>query len=317
MITFDPEKLKVPEVHRLLLGGVGPRPIALVSSVSADGIRNLSPFSFFNVFGANPPYVAFSPARRGKDASLKDTYINIAETKECVVNSVNFSMVEQISFASTEFSPEIDEFQESGLTPVESVMVRPPRVLESPFQMECRVEQILNLGDGKASGNLIICRVLLIHTNEELFEHGIISPYKIDLVARMSGEYYCRANGDSVFEIPKPAGKTGIGYKALPLDWKNSELLTANELGKLCHLESLPTIEELNSFYENLSPRMKSRSIEELNSLVISEKFEEAIPAIINSGDGSRRELLYKTAKRYLALNKIYEAAVILTIAHW
>lgn len=316
MLTHNPENLKVPEVHKLLLGGVGPRPIALVSTVSKQGVRNLSPFSFYNVFGANPPYVAFSPARRGRDATFKDTYNNVVETEECVINSVNFFMVEQISYASTEFPPEVDEFEESGLTPVDSLIVKPPRVAESPFQMECKVEQVINLGNGNASGNLVLCRVLLIHAAEEIFENGIISPYKIDLVGRMSGEYYCRANGDAVFELTKPTGKPSLGFKNLPDEWKKSEILSANDLGKLCHLESLPSLEELNQFYDRFRNKGGRKSDEEIINLINKDNFEQSIPYILDSGSSRRKELLYKVAKRYLSLNDIRNASIILSIAH-
>jgi flavin reductase (DIM6/NTAB) family NADH-FMN oxidoreductase RutF len=206
MLHYEPKDLSVPEVHRLLLGGVAPRPIALVSTISKDGINNLSPFSFFNAFGANPPVVAFSPSRRGRDSTLKDTYNNLLATKECVIQVVTHSMVEQVSLASAEFPPEYDEFIKSGLTPIDSDIVKSKRVKESPFQMECKLLEIKSFGDGGASANIAICEVLKFHVAEDLFTDGIIDPVKIDLVARMSGDFYSRAK-EGVFIVEKPIGK--------------------------------------------------------------------------------------------------------------
>ncbi|MCU0365413.1 MAG: flavin reductase family protein [Ignavibacteriaceae bacterium] len=211
MLHYEPKNLTVLEVHKLLLGGVAPRPIALVSTISKDGINNLSPFSFFNAFGANPPVVAFSPSRRGKDATLKDTYNNLIAVKECVIQAVTHSMVEQVSLASAEYAPDVDEFIKSGLTPIDSDIVKPKRVKESPFQMECQLMEIKSFGEGGASANLAVCEVVKFHVAEELFTNGIIDPLKIDLVARMSGDFYTRA-GSGVFVVEKPIGKKCIGY---------------------------------------------------------------------------------------------------------
>jgi len=210
MLHFEPKDLPQPELHKILLGGVAPRPIALVSSLSEDGIPNLSPFSFFNAFGSNPPIIAFSPSRRGKDASFKDTYNNLIRTRECVVQSVTYNMVEQISLASTEYSSEVNEFEKCGLTPVDSDIVKPKRVKESPFQMECKIRDIMSYGEGGASPNIFICEVLKFHVAEDIFKNGIIHPDLIDLVSRMSANFYCRASGFAVFEVEKPIAKKGI-----------------------------------------------------------------------------------------------------------
>jgi flavin reductase (DIM6/NTAB) family NADH-FMN oxidoreductase RutF len=236
-----PNEISVPEVQRLLQGGVGPRPIALVSTLSKDGFNNLSPFSFFNAFGANPPIIAFSPSRRGRDASLKDTYLNLIETKECVVQSVTYAMVEQVSLASTEYETGIDEFIKSGLTPTDSALVKPKRVKESPFQMECKLIDMMSYGEGGASANIAICEVLKFHVAEDLFINGLIHPTKIDLVARMSGDFYCRANGDAIFEVEKPTKKKGIGFDRLPEFIKSSNEYSANNLGKFANVESIPS----------------------------------------------------------------------------
>lgn len=265
MIHFEPKDLPVPKVHQYLLGGIGPRPIALVSTLSENGIPNLTPFSFFNVFGANPPIIAFSPSRRGRNATLKDTYYNLINNKECVVQSVTYSMVEQISLASSEYPPDIDEFIKSGLTPIKSDIVKPFRVKESPFQMECVLREMRSFGDKGASANMAICEVLKIHIAEDIVENGIIQPRLIDLTARMSGNYYCRANGDSIFEVEKPGLKLGIGYDQLPEFIKTSKILTANNLAKLAGIESIPNENEVNEFIKEMQNK-------ELKDLEVSEE---------------------------------------------
>lgn len=248
MLHIEPKDATVHEVHRLLLGGVGPRPIALVSTVSKDGIPNLTPFSFFNAFGANPPIIAFSPSRRGRNATLKDTYYNLMENGECVVQSVTYPIVEQISLASTEYDPEINEFVKSGLTPIDSDLVKPKRVKESPFQMECKLREMRSFGEGGASANIAICEVIKFHIAEDIFRDGIIHPDLIDLAARMSANYYCRASGDSIFEIEKPVLKKGVGYDLLPEFMKNSDIYTGNNLGKFGNIEQIPSDKDVNEF---------------------------------------------------------------------
>lgn len=265
MKDYLPYEISVPEVQRLLQGGIGPRPIALVSTLSKTGIVNLSPFSFFNVFGANPPIIAFSPSRRGRDGSLKDTYLNLIDSKECVVNAVTYSMVEQISLASTEYEYGVDEFIKTGLTPINSDLVKPKRVKESPFQMECKVLEIKSFGEGGASANIAVCEVLKFHVAEDIFENGIIHPKKIDLVARMSADFYCRANGDAIFEVEKPLKKKGIGYDKLPEFIKQSFVYSANNLGKFANVEEIPSEDEVIKFIESLKS-------EKLSGLELSEE---------------------------------------------
>lgn len=248
MLHIEPKDVTVAEVHRLLLGGVGPRPIALVSTISKEGILNLTPFSFFNAFGSNPPIIAFSPSRRGRNATLKDTYYNLMDNGECVVQSVTYPIVEQVSLASTEYPPDVDEFIKSGLTPVDSDLVRPKRVKESPFQMECKLREMRSFGEGGSSANIAICEVLKFHISEDIFRDGIIHPDLIDLVARMSANFYCRASGDSVFEVEKPVLKKGIGYDMLPDFMKNSDLYSGNNLGKFGNIEQIPSEKDVDDF---------------------------------------------------------------------
>jgi len=251
MLHYETKDLTTPEVHKLLLGGVAPRPIALVSTISKDGINNLSPFSFFNAFGANPPVVAFSPSRRGRDATLKDTYNNLIETQECVIQAVTHSMVEQISLASVEYSPDVDEFIKSGLTPIDSDLVKSKRVKESPFQMECKLLEMRSFGEGGAAANLAVCEVIKFHVAEDLFSNGIIDPIKIDLVARMSGDFYSRA-GSGVFVVEKPIGKKCIGYDQVPKHIRDSEIYSANDLGKFGNSESMPSEDDVKLFIQKI-----------------------------------------------------------------
>lgn len=252
MKHYLPKDLTVPEVQRLLQGGIGPRPIALVSTISKNGVNNLTPFSFFNVFGANPPVIAFSPSRRGKDGSLKDTYLNLMDNGECVVQAVTYDMVEQVSLASTEYPYEVDEFTKSGLTPIDSDLVKPKRVKESPFQMECKLLEMRSFGNGGASANIAICEVLKFHVSNDLFVDGFIHPNKIDLVARMSRDFYCRAFGDVIFEVEKPIGKKGIGYDQLPEFIKTSNVYSANNIGKFGNTETIPSDDQVIDFINSI-----------------------------------------------------------------
>lgn len=241
MITINPKEIPVPKMHSLLLGAVVPRPIALASTVDAEGHVNLSPFSFFNVFSANPPVMIFSPARRGRDASTKHTYENVKAVPEVVINIVSYRMVEQVSLASCEFPRGVNEFVKAGLTEAASVAVRPPRVAESSVSFECKVNQVIELGTGGAAGNLVICEVLLMHIREEVMDsEGRIDPFKLDAVARLGADYYARVQGESIFKVPKPNEKLGIGVDALPEKIRRSNVLTGNDLGKLANVERIP-----------------------------------------------------------------------------
>ncbi len=248
-ITIDPKELKIPDLHQTLLGLVSPRPIAFASTRDKEGNPNLAPFSFFNVFSSNPPTVIFSPNRSGKTGKNKDTIHNLMDTMEVVINMVNFDIVQQMNVTACEYPAEINEFIKSGLTPIESDLVKPFRVKESPAQLECKVEQIITLGSQGGSGNLVVCRVLKIHIDENIIhEKYKIDPHKIDLVARMGADFYCRASGNAVFEVPKPNQKMGIGFDNLPDFIKLHNELTGNELGQLANLEKLPSSEDIQSF---------------------------------------------------------------------
>ncbi len=254
-MTIDPTISSNKKViHDLLLGAVSPRPIALASTVDGDGKVNLSPFSFFNIFGTNPGILVFSPSRRVRDNTTKHTLENILETNEVVVNTVNHAIVEQISLASSEYAKGINEFVKAGLTEIKSTYVRPPRVKESPVSFECRVLEVKAMGTEGGAGNLVICEIILIHAQDFILnEFGKIDPRKIDSVARMGGDYYCRVNGDCIFELPKPSVPVGIGIDLLPQDIRNSMVLTGNNLGRLANIDKIPPPNEVKAFSENFN----------------------------------------------------------------
>ena len=249
MLSINPKEIETKDLHGYLLGAVGPRPIALASTVDEFGNPNLSPFSFFNVFSANPPIAIFSPARRVRNNTTKHTLENAASTKEVVINIVNYNIVEQVSLSSTEYPAGVNEFKKAGLTPVESETIQPFRVKESPVQLECVVNDIISLGDQGGAGNLVICEVKRIHINEAILNsQGKIDPDKIDLVGRMGGDWYCRASGDAIFEVEKPLSKLGIGVDQIPQNIRNSYILTGNDLGKLGNVEKLPDSKEVEDY---------------------------------------------------------------------
>jgi flavin reductase (DIM6/NTAB) family NADH-FMN oxidoreductase RutF len=255
MPSFDPKSLSTSKLHGLLLSAVSPRPIAFASTLDMNGNANLSPFSFFNVFSANPPILVFSPARRVKDNSVKHTLKNIMATKEVVINVVNFDMVHQVSLSSTEYPEGVNEFEKAGLTMLKSEVVKPYRVAESPVQFECKVNDVIELGNEGGAGNLIICEIVKFHIDDDVLnEDGSINQVKLDLVARAGGSYYSRAK-KGFFEIPKPLSTLGIGVDNFPEEVRNSMVLTGNDLGMLGNVETLPTEAEVNAFINDISDR--------------------------------------------------------------
>ncbi len=238
-----PGEIKTGQLHGYLLGAIAPRPICFASTIDEDGNPNLSPFSFFNVFGSKPPILVFSPARRVRNNTIKHTLENVLATKEVVINVVNYDIVQQMNLASCEYPEGVNEFEKAGLTPIASDHVRPFRVKESPAQLECRVQQVIETGQEGGAGNLIVCEVICMHLNDNVLDaNGVIDPHKIDLVARMGANYYCRASGNSVFEVPKPNTELGIGVDNLPESIRNSNVLTGNDLGILGNSSAVPTV---------------------------------------------------------------------------
>lgn len=250
MLSIDPKEVPTPKLHQYLLGAVGPRPIAFASTIDAQGRPNLSPFSFFNVFGSNPPILIFSPARRGRDNTVKHTYNNTKATMEVVINVVNYDIVQQVSLSSTEYAEGINEFEKAGFTMLASDVVKPFRVKESPVQFECKVNEVVETGSEGGAGNLVICEVLKMHIHEDILdEKGYIDQHKIDLVARMGGNWYTRAT-PGMFEVPKPLQTLGIGIDTISEEIRNSKILTGNDLGKLGNVERMPSAEEIDDFLQ-------------------------------------------------------------------
>lgn len=288
MVSIDPKNLTVQKLHQYLLGAIGPRPIAFASTVDAEGKPNLAPFSFFNVFSANPPILIFSPARSGRTNTTKDTYNNVKVVPEVVINVVNYDIVHQMSLASSPYAPGVNEFEKAGFTALKSDNVKPFRVAESPVQFECKVNEVIELGTEGGAGNLIICEVLKIHIHDEVLDsNGMIDQQKIDLVARMGGDWYSRANAESMFEITKPISTCGIGFDALPVDIKSSKVLSGNNLGHLAGIEKIPDETNVNEY-----------KLLELSDLFVS----------LEDNPLALEQELHKRAQSLLDENKLEEA---------
>jgi flavin reductase (DIM6/NTAB) family NADH-FMN oxidoreductase RutF len=279
MVTINPKDIGTVKLQGYLQSAIGPRPIAFASTVDKNGKPNLSPFSFFNVFSANPPILVFSPARRVRDNSIKHTLVNCEVTKQVVINVVNYDIVQQMSLSSTEYGDGVNEFDKAGLTALPSDVVKPYRVAESPVQMECVVNQIIALGTEGGAGNLIICEVVRIHIDETVLDaNGIIDPAKIDLVSRLGGNWYSRAN-KGLFEVEKPLATLGIGVDEIPDFIIESGVFNGNDLGKLGNVEALPSEEEITIF--------------------VKQNFE--IKAVLSADDEVKK---FKLAKEYLDKNE-------------
>jgi len=294
MLTLDPKSLTVPKLHQYLLGAIGPRPIAFASTIDEAGRSNLAPFSFFNVFSANPPIMIFSPARSGRSNTTKDTYNNIKAIPEVVINVVNFDIVQQMSLASSPYAPGISEFEKAGFTPIASECIKPFRVAESPVQFECKVNQVMELGKEGGAGNLIICEVLRIHISENVLNaDGLIDQHKIDLVSRMGGNWYCRSDRSSMFEIQKPITTCGIGFDQLPADIRNSKVLSGNDLGFLAGIEELPNETDVNEYkllelseiflsLENNPQELETALHQQAKTLIGEQNLEEAWKCLLS-----------------------------------
>lgn len=253
MLTLDPKDLSIQVLQKYLQNAVAPRPICFASTISKDGKPNLAPFSFFNVFSSNPPILVFSPALSGRTGARKDTLDNVEEVPEVVINMVNYDMVHQMSLASSPFPKGVNEFEKANFTPIPSDLVKPLRVKESPVQIECKVIEVKSLGTQGGAGNLVICEVLKMHIREEVLnEEKNIDTRKIDLVSRMGDNWYCRANGDSLFEVQKPITSIGIGIDSFPDSIKHSKVLSGNNLGLLGSVEALPNEADINEFSKSL-----------------------------------------------------------------
>lgn len=289
MLTINTAELSPVQLQNYMQYAIAPRPICFATTIDQTGNVNLSPFSFFNMFSTNPPLCIFSPARRVRDNTTKHTLENVLEVKECVINIVNYAMVQQTSLASTEYAKGINEFEKAGFTMLPSQQVKPPRVAEAPVQMECVVREVIHLGDNPGAGNLILAEVKLIHIREEILdEDGKIDQAKIDLVARLGGDWYCRVTPESLFKVAKPLTTLGIGVDALPKAVRNSKVLTGNDLGMLGNIEHLPLDEELDAMRNNSE---------------VKEIFDATM------GDANNREReLHELARQWLSKGNVNDA---------
>ena len=277
-LTIDPKDIDQPSLHRYLLTAVAPRPIALVSTMDQEGNVNLSPFSFFNIFSSNPPTVIFSPARSGRDNTTKHTYDNAKVHPEAVVNIVNYPIVEQMSLSSTAYAKGVNEFVKAGFTEVESDIVKPPRVGESPVSLECTIKQIIELGTEGGAGNLIIGEVVKVHINKAyLNADNQLDTETLDLVGRMGGSHYIRATGDSLFEIPKPISTKGIGIDQLPSHIKSSEYLTGNQLARLGNYPSIPSLMDTQEIANRFNINSNIDLVKEIAKCITNNDIETAI----------------------------------------
>lgn len=266
MLSINPKDLTVQVLQKYLQNAIAPRPICFASTVDAAGNPNLAPFSFFNLFSSNPPIAVFSPAYSGRTGAAKDTLLNVREVPECVINLVNYDMVQQTSLASSPFPKGVNEFEKAAFTPLASELVRPPRVKESPVQLECKVIEIKELGTSGGAGNLVICEIVRIHISETVLNADQqIDTQKIDLVARMGDNWYVRANGTALFEVQKPITSIGIGIDQLPEKVRNSHVLSGNNLGLLASVEQIPAKLALDTTeQESLTEEQKHKKAQHL-----------------------------------------------------
>jgi flavin reductase (DIM6/NTAB) family NADH-FMN oxidoreductase RutF len=247
MKIIDPQTTPILDFYQFMIGSIGPRPIAFVSTMDKEGNANLAPYSFFNAISQNPPMIVFSAGRRVQDKTNKDTLENIEETMECVINVVNYHIVRQMALTSVRYPKGVSEFEKAGLTPIASDLIRPFRVKESPAQMECKVERIIPLGTEGGAGHLMICTILRMHIDENVLdtEGKRIDPQKMDLVGRLGRSYYTRAHGNAIFEIVQGEKPMIVGFDGLPESIRKSEVLTGNNIAQIAGLAELPTIEDI------------------------------------------------------------------------
>jgi len=266
--TITPGEIPIPQLHQYLIGSVAPRPICFASTVDSNGLPNLAPFSFFNVFSANPPILIFAPNNSGKTGQPKHTLLNVKEVPEVVINMVNYEMVEKMNVAAAPWDRGVSEFEKAGFTPLNSDLIKPFRVAESPVQIECKVLEVKEMGQGGGAGNIVICQVLRMHISEDILnEEGKIDQHKIDLVGRLGGSWYSNSRNEALFQLAQPMVKT-IGFDALPERAKKSNVLTANQLGQLSALTEWPSEDIMN----------------EANSIVVIDGADVAAAGLIEAG---------------------------------
>ncbi|MBI2721433.1 MAG: flavin reductase family protein [Bacteroidetes bacterium] len=284
MLSLNPKELTVQVLQKYLQNAIAPRPICFASTINKIGEPNLAPFSFFNLFSSNPPIAIFSPAYSGRTGAPKDTLLNVLEIPECVINVVNYNMVHQTSLASSPFAKGVNEFVKAGFTPIKSDLIKPFRVKESPVQLECHVIEVKELGKNGGAGNLVICEIIKIHIDESVLNSDKnIDTKKIDLVARMGDNWYCRAHGDALFEVQKPITSIGIGFDKMPEDVITSKILTGNNLGLLGSVEQLPPVEEIQAYQNNVKFPSLEEKHQYVQTLLEVNKVKEAWLVLLSS----------------------------------
>lgn len=287
MKTIIPNEIGIKAISNFLTSAVVPRPIAFVSTVNADGQPNLSPFSFFNVFSSDPVVLIFSAAKSALTGKQKDTYNNVKVNAECVIHIANYAMVEQLSVTSGAYPEGTNEFVKGGFTEEKSTLIKPPRVKEAPIAFECKVTQVIELGDKGGSGNLVICEAMMIHVDENLLDaNGNVIAEKLDPIARLGYNNYVRFTQEDIFETPKPLKAYGVGVDAIPQWIKDGGILDGNELGKLASIAEIPNKEDINNDSElvELISDYKDQSINEIKRLLSDNKIKEAWLVLLNIG---------------------------------
>lgn len=308
MLKIDPQTTKPQVFYKHLSQAIAPRPIALVATLSKEGKRNLAPFSFFNIVSISPPLVAFSPLRRGRDGSLKDTYLNLIETRECSIQIVTRELVEQVNICSMEFPGEEDEFEKSGLTAIPSEHIETPRVKESPIQMECRLYQSISFGEQAMAGNLMICEIVGMHINEAyLSDQEELKAESLHLVGRNGAAFYTECTPASLFEVEKLKGKHCIGYHALPEFVKLSSILTARHISLLAAHDILPEKGEVEEWIGKYSS--EGGAVQKAVSSDRIDHYEDLLPSVLLMKDISTKKLwLEKIAKSAIDAQDIHFA---------
>lgn len=294
MRSVDPSSLPVKDRYAMLVGTVAPRPIALASTVDAEGRRNLAPFSYFNVFSIDPPVMVIGPTLRGRDGTVKDTLANARATGEVVVNLVDHAMVQGCSLSSSDYPADVDEFAKAGFTPMDAEVVAPARVAEAPVSFECKVTQIVELGQGPGAGHMLVCEVLRVHVAEDILDtDGVPDAHALDLVGRCGGNFYVRASGDALFELPKPpVSGLGVGVDAIPAGIRSTGWLDANQLALMGSIHEIPDETEVN---EHKLIELSDLFMEHENDAAALERalFEEAARRLEQADvDGAWKTLL-------------------------
>lgn len=280
-MLIDFSTISTAEKQQWLNHAIAPRPICFASTVDSEGIVNLSPFSFFNLFSSQPPIVIFSPARRVRDNTTKHTLENVKEVPECVINIVDYAMVQQTSLSSCEFPKGVDEFIKAGFTKEKATLVKPPMVKEAKIKLECRVNEVKSLGEEGGAGQLVIAEVLCMHVDDSILgEDGRIDQTKLELVARLGGDWYCKVDKSNLFKVPKPNTKLGIGIDSLPEGIRKSTILTGNHLGMLGNVHELP---EINPAFEDV--RLKNIiQYYAINPAEMEQELHRYAAALLNEG---------------------------------